>query len=198
MLGGELGNSSRAVDWGHGHVELDFRPPTSGAGLVGVQRERVASYCEALEAARGTEAARRSLWDGPPHGLVFPNLFLGELNLAIIEPLSATAMVHWHTAVQFDGVDEAFNRRILRQSEAAMGPGAFIVPDDAVTAERMQSAVAGVQPGWATVPEPRGWLDMSRGLNREADEPGGRRAALISDETTNRGFWRQYRTVMSR
>ncbi len=72
------------------------------------------------------------------------------------------------------------------------------LPDDAVTAERMQFAVAGVEPGWAAVPEPRGWIDMSRGLNREVTEGDGRKAALISDETTNRGFWRQYRTVMSR
>lgn len=199
VLGGETGNQSLAVDWGDGHVELDFRPSyRRELAWLGVTRERVASYCDALETARGAEAANRSLWDGPPHGLIFPNLFLGELNLAIIEPTSASTMVHWHTAVQLDGVDEAFNRRILRQSEAAMGPAAFIVPDDAATAERMQLAVHGVQPGWASVPEPRGWIDMSRGLGRERTEADGRKAALISDETTNRGFWRQYRTVMSR
>lgn len=196
VLGGETGNRSQAVDWGCGHVELDFRP-SYGRELawLGVPRERVEAYCRAMEASFGTERAQRLLWDGPPHGFIFPNLFLGELNLAIIEPVGPGRMVHHHTAVQFDGVDEAFNRRLLRQSEAAMGPAAFIVPDDAVTAERMQRAFGGTGP--ADAPRGRGWIDMSRGAGRERRAEDGRRAALVSDETTNRGFWRQYRAVMT-
>jgi hypothetical protein len=104
-------------------------------------------------------------------------------------------MVHWHTAVQLEGVDPSFNRRLLRQSEAALGPASFIVPDDAVTAERMQSAVTAARPSWS--PQQRAWLDMSRGMSREETDDAGRRAALVSDETTNRGFWRQYRRVMA-
>lgn len=197
VLGGETGNQSLAVDWGDGHVELDFRPSyRRELAWLGVTRERVSGYCDALVAAKGAEAADRLLWQGPPHGLIFPNLFLGELNVAIIEPVAVGQMVHWHTAVQFVGVDEGFNRRLLRQSEAAMGPAAFIVPDDAVTAERMQFAMAGLDDEDAGVR--RGWVDMSRGLGREHADEHGRRAALISDETTNRGFWRQYATVMSR
>ena len=97
--------------------------------------------------------------------------------------------IHHHTAVQIEGVDESFNRRLLRQSEAALGPASFIVPDDAVTAERMQRALAGA--GSARI-------DLSRGLAREVvDERSGRRAGHVTDETTNRGFWRRYREVMS-
>ena len=131
------------------------------------------------------------LWDGPPHALVFPNLFLGEMSVAIIEPVSPAEMVHRHTAVQLDGVDDAFNARLRRQSEAAMGPAGFIVPDDAVTAERIQSAMP-TQPA-----SERGWIDMSRGVEREVSGEAGQRQALVSDETTNRGFWRQYRRVMT-
>ncbi len=196
VLGGETGNQSRAVDWGDGHVELDFRPSyTRALAWLGTTADRVPGYCRALEDARGPERAHRLLWDGPPHALVFPNLFLGEMNLAIIEPVSPTEMVHWHTAVQLEGVDDAFNARLRRQSEAAMGPAAFIVPDDAVTAERIQGALAGARPAWAG--QGRGWLDVSRGARREQPGPQGERAALVSDETTNRGFWRQYRRVMS-
>lgn len=196
VLGGETGNSSLAVDWGKGHVELDFRPSyESELAWLGTTRERVSSYCTALETARGSQDAERLLWDGPPHALIFPNLFLGEMSVAIIEPLGSAEMVHRHTAVQLEGVDDSFNRRLLRQSEAAMGPAAFIVPDDAVTAERIQSAVGGVDPGWAD--DKRAWIDMSRGLSRERTGDLGRVEALISDETTNRGFWRQYRKVMT-
>lgn len=188
VLGGETGNQSKATDWGGGHIELDFRPSyQTELAWLGTKREKVADYCAALEAARGVDTAGRLLHDGPPHALVFPNLFLGEMSLAIIEPVSPTEMIHWHTAVQLEGVDPAFNRRLLRQSEAAMGPAAFIVPDDAVTAERIQSAVR----------SGRGWMDMSRGLAREDTGPHGERSALVSDETTNRGFWRHYRRLMT-
>jgi phenylpropionate dioxygenase-like ring-hydroxylating dioxygenase large terminal subunit len=196
VLGGETGNSSRAVDWGNGHVELDFRPSYQRElAWLGVTRDRVADYCDALVERLGSERAERALWEGPPHGLVFPNLFLGEMNLAIIEPVGPGEMIHHHTAVQLEGADQRFNRRLLRQSEAAMGPAAFIVPDDAVTAERIQLGMNGATAGAA--PE-HGWVDMSRGLSRETIGEAGRREALISDETTNRGFWRQYLTVMTR
>jgi hypothetical protein len=104
--------------------------------------------------------------------------------------------IHHHTAVVLEGVDESFNRRLLRQSEAALGPASFIVPDDAVVAERMQRAFAG-----SAVTRAAGvdgsWIDLSRGLEREELDPAsGRRTGHVTDETTNRGFWRRYREVM--
>lgn len=196
VLGGETGNASSAVDWGNGHIELDFRPSYQHElAWLGTNRAKVSEYCDALEASVGVQRAARLLHDGPPHGFIFPNLFLGEMNLAIIEPDGPQAMVHHHTVVQFEGVPEAFNRRLLRQSEAAMGPAAFIVPDDAVTAERIQAAMGGASRTPAGTG--RNWVDMSRGLARETNGERGRREGLVSDETTNRGFWRQYRSVMS-
>lgn len=188
VLGGEGGNRSLAVDHGRGHFELDFRPSYKAElAWLGVHREKVAAYCEALAAAHGPQRAERLLWEGPPHAMIFPNLFLGEMNLAIVEPLGPGATIHRHTAVQLEGVDEAFNRRLLRQSEAAMGPAGFIVPDDAVTAERMQAGFAGG----------RGWVDLSRGLQREQRGADGRRRGHVTDETTNRAFWQHYRRVMT-
>ena len=40
-----------------------------------------------------------------------------------------------------------------------------------------------------------GWLDLSRGLNREVKKDGVI-TSHISDETTNRGFWNHYLKVM--
>lgn len=195
VLGGESGNASKAVDWGQGHIELDFRPSYARElAWLGTTRDRVADYCRSLEDALGAERAERALWEGPPHGLVFPNLFLGEMNLAIIEPVGPAEMIHHHTAVQLQGVDPALNRRLLRQSEAALGPASFIVPDDAVTAERIQRGMGGA----VTEAVSESWVDMSRGLRRETEGPRGQREALVSDETTNRGFWRQYRVTMTR
>ncbi len=89
--------------------------------------------------------------------MIFPNLFLGEMNLAIIDPLAPDLTVHHHTPLLLAGVAPEFNRRVLRQSEAAMGPAGFLLPDDATAAERMQIAFG----------HSGGWMDLSRGMERE-------------------------------
>jgi hypothetical protein len=97
--------------------------------------------------------------------------------------------------IQLEGVDAALNRRLLRQSEAALGPASFIVPDDAIIAERMQLGFTGVQaPSNGEVGA--GWIDLSRGRSRERRDADGRRVGHISDEVTNRAFWQHYRQVM--
>jgi hypothetical protein len=105
-------------------------------------------------------------------------------------------MIHRHTSVQFEGVEKDFNQRLLRQTEAAVGPASFITSDDAITAERIQSGISGTHRSWAK--ENRGWIDLSRGLHREEVDETGTRSSDASDETTNRGFWRRYLEVMTR
>ncbi len=195
-VGGEAVKSSRAVDYGRGHLELDWRPSyKQELSWLGVTRERVESYCSALAKRVGDEVAQQLLWDGPPHAFLFPNLFLGETVIAIVEPVSPTEMIHRHTAVQFEGVDDAFNERLLRQTEAAVGPASFITSDDAITAERIQAGVSGTATSWAATS--RGWVDLSRGMHREVMDEGGVRSSDASDETTNRGFWSRYLEIMS-
>ena len=41
------------------------------------------------------------------------------------------------------------------------------------------------------------WVELSRGFNREAVDAQGRTVSHVTDETTNRGLWRHYRTVMT-
>jgi len=187
----ELENTSQARDHGQGHVELELRTGYDAElAWLGTGRDKVPGYYEALAEAYGPGAADRILWDGPPHALIFPNLFLGEMNLAMIQPVGPGETVHYHTPLMLEGVDEALNRRILRQSEAAMGPASFLLPDDAVIAERMQQGFgAGRQ-------AERGWIDLSRGLHRERKDAAGK-VSHVSDEITNRGFWRHYRDVMA-
>jgi phenylpropionate dioxygenase-like ring-hydroxylating dioxygenase large terminal subunit len=197
VIGGEAANVSRAVDHGGGHTELDLRPSYSRElAWLGVGRDRVAAYCDALVARYGKERAERLLWDGPPHGFIFPNLFLGEVNVARVDPLDVGTVVHAHTVIQLEGVDAALNRRLLRQSEAALGPASFIVPDDAIIAERMQLGFRGLRPPFNGGDARRGWIDLSRGRSREQRGPDGTRIGHVSDEVTNRAFWQHYRHLM--
>jgi phenylpropionate dioxygenase-like ring-hydroxylating dioxygenase large terminal subunit len=176
-------------DWGNGHTEIEWAPGYKrpfdwfGGGPEG----KFAHYLSAMEQRYGKEVAQQRAFDGPPHAIIFPNLFLGEMNIVMMQPVSVDECVQWHTPMFLKGVPE-FNSRLLRQSEAAMGPASFLTSDDAAIASRNQMGLE------ARTPE---WLDIGRGLHREEVDSEGRRVAHVTDETTNRAFWKHYRTVMS-
>src|SRR5262245_65176511 len=132
-----------------------------------------------MERRYGAQTARQRIFDGPPHALIFPNLFLGETNIAIVEPVGVEESVHWHTPMFLKGVPE-FNKRLLRQSEAAMGPASFLLPEDVTMASRNQ---IGLHTRNAE------WLEISRGLNREYVDAEDRRVAHLTEETTTRSCW---------
>ena len=138
----------------------DQRPSfTRELAWLRATRDRVSGYCDALVAARGAALAERSLWDGPPYAMIFPNLFLGEMNIAIVEPLAAAETVHRHNRRPARRRRRGVQPTAPAQSEAALGPSSFIVPDDAVTAERMQAGFAGSREGAAQ--NGRGWIDLT-------------------------------------
>lgn len=174
-------------DLGNGHGEVNFVPRYKKIlEWLGSSAEKLPRYVEAMEGAYGRERAHRLMLEGAPHVTIFPNLFIGEANIVIFQPISADESVQWHTAMLFEGVDPALNARALRQSEGALGPSSFLLADDAVIFERLQAAGRGRA----------GWLDLSRGLNREEDAQGIR-TGYATDETSTRAFWRHYEKVMS-
>lgn len=189
VLGEENGIRAVVRDWGNGHIEIDWSPgyqePFEWFG--GAPADLVAPYLAALERRDGAELARQRVNEGPPHALIFPNLFLAETNLAIVQPVGVEECVHWHTPMFLKGVPE-FNRRLLRQSEAAMGPASFLLPDDVTIASRNQ---VGLHAHRAE------WLVLGRGRNREFVDREGRLVSHVTDETTNRAFWAHYRKVMT-
>ena len=130
------------------------------------------------------ELGNKKLIDGPPHSVIFPNLFLGEMTVIIFQPVSSTVCLHLHTPLMLKGVDDDVNRRILRQSDGGVGPCGLFLADDSVIAERAQVAIQGKG----------GWLDLSRGVDREIKNEDGVLEGHLTDETSNRGFWQHYKT----
>ena len=46
------------------------------------------------------------MMQGPAHALIFPDLFLGETNIAIVEPVDVEECVHWHTPMFLKGAPQ--------------------------------------------------------------------------------------------
>jgi phenylpropionate dioxygenase-like ring-hydroxylating dioxygenase large terminal subunit len=189
VIGEERSIKAVVRDWGRGHIEIDWAPgyqePFEWFG--GAREELVGRYRREMEQRLGRDEAQRRIFEGPPHALIFPNLFLGETNIAIVEPVGVEECVHWHTPMFLKGVPE-FNARLLRQSEAAMGPASFLLPEDHTVGGRNQVGL-----------NSRGteWLTLARGLAREHVDGEGRRVSHVTDETTNRAFWQHYKSVMT-
>jgi len=189
VVGDERSIKAVIRDWGRGHIEIDWSPGYqapfewlgNAAGAV------VADYVAALERRDGPETTHRRIMEGPAHALIFPNLFLGETNIAIVEPVSVGECVHWHTPMFLKGAAQ-FNGRLLRMAEAGMGPASFLMPEDLTVASRNQ---AGLHARTAE------WLLLGRGLNREYMDDQGRIVSHVTDETTNRALWQHYRAVMT-
>ncbi len=174
-------------DWGNGHTEIDFSAGYAKTlDWLGSTPEKVKSYVDSMHEAYGAEKAEKILFDGPPHACIFPNLFLGEMNIVIFQPTGTNSAVQWSTPMFLDGAPE-LDFKLLRQSEGALGPAAFLLADDASIAERAQKALLSGDP----------WCDLSRGLNRETTDADGVISSHMTDETSNRGFWHHYRKVMS-
>lgn len=178
-------------DWGNGHTEIDFSPSYSRSDkrfewFGGVKESKLGSYVEDMEKAYGKEEAHRRLVAGPPHAIIFPNLFLAEMNIVFFYPTSVNECVQLYTPMFLKDAPE-LNTRVLRQSEGAVGPASFLLPEDVAIAERNQIGLeAKVAP----------WLDLTRGLDREYRDEQGRIVSRLSDETSNRALWNHYKQVM--
>jgi phenylpropionate dioxygenase-like ring-hydroxylating dioxygenase large terminal subunit len=173
---------------GNGHTELDYAATYHDPlTWLGVKPDRYPAYTEAMNLRHGQEQAKEIMRAGPPHTFIFPNLFLAETCLVVIQPLAVGHTVNWHTPMMLKGAPHEVNQRILRQGEVAMGPSSFLTADDAIIAERQWRALAGSP----------GWLDLTRGLERETTRQDGVVVSHYTDEAPNRGFWQHYRRVMA-
>lgn len=190
---GELyGDKSIAVarDLGDGHTENDLRPEfrrlDQPLGWFGTSPDRVPDYVSQMERAHGTETAREILVDGSPHVMVWPNLFIAEIQLFVIQPLAVDLTVQHATAVQFPGCLD-MNRRMLQQTIGSVGPAGFLLADDSDMYERNQRGLQASRPEW---------LVLKRGLHRERYDDNGFLIGDATDEVPMRGIWQHYRSLM--
>jgi fatty-acyl-CoA synthase len=190
-IGALYSDKSIAVtrDLGNGHSENDLRPEFRRTAepmrWFGTTAQRVPVYAGKMRAVHGA-AAEEILIEGAPHVMIFPNLFIAEIQVFVIQPVAVGECIQRSTAVQLAGAAE-LNRRMVSQSVGSVGPAGMLLADDTEMYERNQRGVAMLQPEW---------LDLRRGLARERTDERGLRIGTATDETAIRGFWRHYLTLM--
>jgi Ring hydroxylating alpha subunit (catalytic domain) len=190
-IGPLYSDSSTAVtrDLGNGHSENDLRPEfrkfAEPMRWFGTTESRVPGYVTAMRAKHGAEA-ERILIEGAPHVMIFPNLFIAEIQVFNIQPVAVGECVQYSTAVQLVGADE-LNRRMVSQCVGSVGPAGMLLADDTEMYERNQAGLGSLTPEW---------VDVRRGLNRERVDENGFTIGGATDETGMRGFWRRYKSLM--
>jgi phenylpropionate dioxygenase-like ring-hydroxylating dioxygenase large terminal subunit len=190
-IGALYSDASTAVtrNLGNGHSENDLRPEfrkfNEPMRWFGTTEERVPQYVAAMRQRYGADA-ERLLVEGAPHVMIFPNLFIAEIQVFNIQPVAVNECVQYSTAVQLKGAPE-LNKRMVSQSIGSVGPAGMLLADDTEMYERNQRGVEALSPEW---------LDVRRGLQRERTDENGFTIGTATDETGMRGFWAHYKTLM--
>ncbi|OHC94294.1 MAG: ring-hydroxylating oxygenase subunit alpha [Sphingomonadales bacterium RIFCSPHIGHO2_01_FULL_65_20] len=191
-IGTYYGDRSTALtrDFGGGHSEVDLRPEFRKADVpmrwFGTTAERLPDYVASMQAAYGADKAREIMIDGTPHVMIFPNLFIAEIQIFVIQPLSVNETVQHVTALQFKGAPD-LNRRMRQQTMGSVGPAGLLLADDTEMYERNQRGAEQLTPPW---------LFLGRGSQRERLDEDGYTVGHSTDEVPSRGIWRHYLTVM--
>src|SRR3546814_10595942 len=73
--------------------------------------------------------------DGSPHTMIFPNLFIAEIQIFVLQPIAVDESIQHVTAVQFKGAPD-INRRLRQQTMGSVGPAGLLLADDTEMYER--------------------------------------------------------------
>ncbi|MCZ0736315.1 aromatic ring-hydroxylating oxygenase subunit alpha [Phreatobacter sp. AB_2022a] len=191
-IGNLYGPDSTAVtrDFGNGHTEVDLRPEFrrigQPLGWFGTNEKRLPDYVARMNAAYGNDRAREIMIAGTPHTMIFPNLFIAEIQLFVLQPMAVDETIQHVTALQFKGAPD-LNRRMRQQTMGSVGPAGLLLADDTEMYERNQRGLAARNPEW---------LYLKRGRHRERHDEQGYLIGHSTDEVPSRGIWRHYRSLM--
>ena len=182
-IGALYSDKSTAVTPGSGRRPQRERP---AARVPPVRPADALVRHDARIGCRSTSAAMRQSYgadaeqimvEGGPHVMIFPNLFVAEIQVFNIQPVAVERVRPVRRPRCSSRAAPELNRRMLPQSIGSVGPAGMLLADDTEMYERNQRGLA------ARSPE---WLDVSRGCTgsgRRGRAPGrdghrrGRRCA---------------------
>ena len=193
-IGDLYGDAAVAVTraLGNGHTEVDPRPEfrrrDTPLSWFGTTADRLPDYVAAMNDAYGATRAREIMIDGTPHAMIFPNLFIAEIQIFVIQPVSARESIQHSTAIQFKGAPD-ITRRLRQQTMGSVGPAGFLLADDTEMYERNQRGLD------IRAPE---YLYLERGAHRERRDEDGYLIGHSTDDLPSRAIWAHYRKMMDK
>ena len=176
-IAGDAGNS---MGFDNGHCWL------SGAYRQSMPPELFKEYLQSLVVHHGPDRAEEITRNR--HIFLFPNVYLMDVNIRVIKPVSVDKTIVYSYYTQLEGVSDAINKARLRDLQRRLGTTGFISPDDM---EMFAANQTGMQASGME------WLILSRGMHREKVHPDGEREAIYSDETPQRAIYREWARLMS-
>jgi hypothetical protein len=126
--------------------------------------------------------------DGTPHIMIWPNLFIAEIQIFVIQPLAVDQTVQHVTALQFKGAPD-LNRRLRQQTMGSVGTGRLPAGRRRRDVRAHADGCADGQQPRVAVPGP--WQATANAATSTASAIGDN-----TDETPSRGIWRHYRAMM--
>lgn len=191
-IGSLYGADAAAITrgFGNGHTEVDLRPEfrrrDKPMSWFGTAADKLPDYVAQMNLAYGEHHARRIMIDGMPHVMIFPNLFIAEIQIFVIQPVSVTESIQHVTAIQFKDSPE-INRRLRQQTMGSVGPAGFLLADDTEMYERNQRGLEIRKPEY---------LYLKRGAHRERRDEDGYLIGHSTDDLPSREIWVHYRSLM--
>lgn len=182
----------RCADLGNGHALLDSRPNVQplmkqvlpateeGRAYLATLAERLGSEERALEVASTNGASGFNL-------LIFPNVLMIGVQIRVVHPRAVDRTDVELSPTTLKGMPDDANAGRLRMHESFYGPAGGGAPDDLEMFERVHEGlkVTGVE-----------WLPLLRGRRRSTVDENGVDWGHVTDEQTQRGFYRQWLRVM--
>ncbi len=176
------GNISRGFPRGHSTLEggvLDGRGV--GRGLP----HRFEEYYAKLREIHGDDRASEIISNR--HVFIFPNVFLFDELVRIIQPMSLEYTEVYSHPFWLQGVPDEFNTRRLYEGTRQLSTTGMVNPSDL-------EMFAANQTGLRSRME---WLIVDRGMDSEQTGAAGERIGYYSDEVPQRSFYRHWVQVMN-
>lgn len=170
----------QAFDNGHALLAAE----ASDIGITNLHAD-YPEYAKQLEAKLGADGVRNSM--GTMNVLIFPNLYFVEHQIRVIQPVSLAETNVFTYPYLLKGAPDELNERRLREHEEFYPATGFGAPDDY---EAFRCVTEGMQA--QSVP----WLVLTRGIHDEKTLEDGSRLGEPSDETPQRGMYREYQRLM--
>ena len=188
-------NQVELRDLGSGHVDCDMRPLRRKIGMTytgewteGVSESASQAFQDAMIAFHGKEKAERIAIDGPPHTVMFPNLFFMLQDIRWCVPVAPDLTYLYYAPVTLKGAPDEINTIRLRRDEGAYGPAGFQLSDDIEVWERN---FRGIQT------RTNEWNLLNRGIDLDiSTDAQGLHYQTEQSEYSMRIQWARYKEIM--